>query len=82
MTLPTQTIGPFSVSATSLGCMNLSHAHGEKPGEANAVRLLNHTRDAGVTMLDNAALYGAGDNEQLLGKAVMHRRRAFTLASK
>lgn len=46
MTLPTQTIGPFSVSATSLGCMDLSHTYGEKPGEANAVRLLNHALDA------------------------------------
>jgi hypothetical protein len=33
MTLPTQTIGPFSVSATSLGCMDLSHTYGEKPAK-------------------------------------------------
>ena len=82
MTLPTRTIGPFSVSAVSLGCMNLSHAYGVKPAEVDAVRLLNHALDSGVTMLDTAALYGGGANERLLGKAVMHRRREFTLASK
>jgi len=82
MTLPSRTIGPFTVSAVSLGCMNLSHAYGEKPPEADAIRLLNRALDAGVTMLDTAALYGGGANERLLGKAVMHRRQEFTLASK
>lgn len=82
MTLPTRTIGPFAASAVGLGCMNLSHAYGTKPAEADAVRLLNAALDAGVTMLDTAALYGGGANERLLGKAVMHRRREFTLASK
>jgi aryl-alcohol dehydrogenase-like predicted oxidoreductase len=62
--------------------MNLSHAYGEKPAEADAARLLNHALDAGATMLDTAALYGGGGNERLLGRAVMHRRREFTLASK
>ena len=28
MTLPTRKLGPFDVSAISLGCMNLSHAYG------------------------------------------------------
>jgi len=82
MTLPTRSIGPFTVSAVGLGCMNLSHAYGTKPAEADAARLLNTALDAGVTMLDTAALYGGGANERLLGKAVMHRRREFTLASK
>jgi len=82
MTLPTRAIGPFTVSAVSFGCMNLSHAYGEKPAEADAARLLNHALDAGATMLDTAALYGGGGNERLLGRAVMHRRREFTLASK
>lgn len=82
MTLPIRTIGPLTVSAIGLGCMNLSHAYGEKPDEADAARLLNHALDAGATMLDTAALYGAGANERLLGTAVMHRRREFTLASK
>lgn len=82
MTVPDRKIGPFTVSALGLGCMNLSHAYGTMPSQADAVRLLNHALDAGVTFLDTAAIYGSGDNERLIGKAVMHRRADYTLASK
>jgi aryl-alcohol dehydrogenase-like predicted oxidoreductase len=82
MTLPTRQIGPFTVSAIGLGCMNLSHAYGTRPSEAGATALLNRALDLGVTLLDTAALYGLGANERLVGSAVMHRRTEFTLASK
>lgn len=82
MALPTRSIGPFTVSAISLGCMNLSHAYGAPLSEEDGGALLNRALDLGVTMLDTAALYGSGRNEQLLGKTVMHRRQEFTLASK
>ena len=82
MTLPTRSIGPFTVSAIGLGCMNLSHAYGVVPTEAEGAALLNHALDVGVTFLDTAALYGGGANERLIGKALMHRRHEFTLASK
>ncbi|WP_188054125.1 aldo/keto reductase [Sphingosinithalassobacter sp. CS137] len=82
MTLPTRAIGPFRVSAIGLGCMNLSHAYGVPPSEEEGAKLLNRAIDLGVTFLDTAALYGFGANERLLGKAVMHRRSEFTLASK
>jgi aryl-alcohol dehydrogenase-like predicted oxidoreductase len=81
-TLPVRRLGSIEVSAVSLGCMGLSHAYPHFPSEAESIRLLNHALDAGVTMLDTAALYGHGANEILLGRAVGHRRREFTLASK
>ena len=77
-----RTLGPFSVSAIGLGCMNLSHAYGTPPDEATSIRLLNEALDMGYNRLDTAALYGFGANESLLGKAVMHRRDEFVLASK
>ncbi|MGW8189017.1 aldo/keto reductase [Sphingomonas hankookensis] len=79
--LPTRTIGPFTVSAIGLGCMNLSHAYGEPATEAEGVALLNRALDLGVTLLDTAALYGGGANERLVAQ-VLHRRSEFTLASK
>lgn len=82
MPLPTRRIGPFTVSAIGLGCMNLSHAYAAPPPEADGIALLNRALDLGVTLLDTAAIYGAGTNERLVGKAVMHRRSEFTLASK
>jgi aryl-alcohol dehydrogenase-like predicted oxidoreductase len=81
MTLPTRKVGPFEVSAISLGCMNLNHGYGDNVPEGAASRLLNRALDLGVTMLDTAALYGDGNNERLVS-TVMHRRREFTLASK
>ncbi|TKD53019.1 aldo/keto reductase [Sphingomonas baiyangensis] len=80
--LPVRSIGGIRVSAIGLGCMNLSHAYGETPSEAEGARLLNHALDQGVTLLDTAALYGGGANERLIAKAVMHRRGEFVLASK
>ena len=82
MTLPARAIGPFHVSAVSLGAMNLSHAYGAPLSEDAGARVLNRALDLGVTMLDTAALYGSGANERLLSQAVMHRRSEFTLASK
>lgn len=82
MTLPTRKLGPYSVSAVGLGCMNLSHAYGVPPSEEDGARLLNRALDLGCTHLDTAALYGGGANERLIGRAVMHRRAEFTLASK
>lgn len=64
------------------GCMNVSHAYGPRPAESDAIRLLNEVLDTGYDHLDTAALYGAGKNEALLGKAIMHRRDEFYLASK
>ena len=49
-------IGPFTASAISLGCMNLSHAYGAPPPPDVAERLLLRALDLGVTMLDTAAL--------------------------
>lgn len=80
--LPTRRLGPFEVSAVSLGCMNLNYVYGDFPTEAESIRLLNHALDSGVTMLDTAALYGGGKNEELIAKAVGHRRQDYVLASK
>ncbi len=77
-----RTIGPFSVSAIGLGCMNLSHAYGVPPPPQQAEKVLLSALDAGVTLFDTAALYGFGANETLVGKVLAPRRNRFTLASK
>lgn len=80
--LPHRALGPYSVSAVALGCMNLDHAYGDHVSEEDGARLLNRALDLGCTMLDTATIYGAGENERRLNRAVMHRRSEFTLASK
>jgi aryl-alcohol dehydrogenase-like predicted oxidoreductase len=75
-------IGPFHISAISLGCMNLSHAYGAPPAPEAAERLLLRALDLGVTMFDTAALYGFGANETLVGRVMKPHRSKFMLASK
>lgn len=75
-------LGPFSVSAIGLGCMNLSHAYGTPPSAEQGERVLLAALDTGVTLFDTAALYGFGANETLVGRVLKPHRRKFTLASK
>jgi aryl-alcohol dehydrogenase-like predicted oxidoreductase len=62
--------------------MNLSHAYGTPPSEADAERLLLQAFDLGVRFFDTAALYGFGANETLLGRVLKSRRSQILLASK
>ncbi len=75
-------LGPFSVSAIGLGCMNICHAYGAPVSEQQAERVLLTALDAGVTHFDTAALYGFGASETLVGKVLSPHRSRFTLASK
>ncbi|RKQ57898.1 hypothetical protein C8E02_2202 [Vogesella indigofera] len=75
-------LGPFSVSAIGLGCMNLSHAYGVPPTPEQAEALLLAALDAGITLFDTAALYGFGANEELVGRVLAPHRNRITLASK
>jgi aryl-alcohol dehydrogenase-like predicted oxidoreductase len=75
-------LGPLTVSAIGLGCMNLSHAYGPPVSPEQAEKVLLTALDAGVTLFDTAALYGFGANETLLGRVLKQHRRKFTLASK
>ncbi len=75
-------IGSLEVSPVGLGCMNLSHAYGARPPPEAAAALLRAAFDAGVTLFDTAMLYGAGANEELLGRTLAAERPRFVLASK
>ncbi len=70
------------VSSIGFGCMNLSAGYGPGPDEAYGIQLLNEALDAGHTFMDTATVYGLGKNEQLVGKAIGHRRDEYFLASK
>ncbi len=80
--MKTRILGPFSVSAIGLGCMNLSHAYGTPPGAEAAEALLLSALDQGVTLFDTAALYGFGANETLVGRVLKPHRHQITLCSK
>jgi aryl-alcohol dehydrogenase-like predicted oxidoreductase len=75
-------LGPFTVTAIGLGCMNLSHAYGVPPSPEQGEQVLRAALDAGVTLFDTAALYGFGRNEELVGRVLKPHRKDITLCSK
>lgn len=75
-------LGPFTVSAIGLGCMNLSHAYGVPPSAEQGGQVLLAALDAGVTLFDTAALYGFGANEELVGRVLKPHRQQIVLTSK
>lgn len=77
-----RTIAGRTLHPVGLGCMNLSWAYGTPPGEAESVALLNRALDLGYDHFDTSNIYGGGGNEELLRKAIGHRRGEFFLASK
>jgi aryl-alcohol dehydrogenase-like predicted oxidoreductase len=72
--------GPY-VSEIGLGCMGMSFAYGPTDDEESA-RTLHRALDLGVTLLDTADMYGAGHNEELIGRVLKGRRDEFVLATK
>jgi aryl-alcohol dehydrogenase-like predicted oxidoreductase len=50
--------------------------------DTESIRTIHRALDLGVTFLDTAELYGAGHNEELVGKAISGRRQEVFLATK
>jgi aryl-alcohol dehydrogenase-like predicted oxidoreductase len=81
--LPKRSLGSsgLQVSALGFGCMSLSGVYG-KSGDEEGIALIREALDRGITLLDTSDAYGAGHNEQLVGKAIAGRRCQVVLATK
>jgi aryl-alcohol dehydrogenase-like predicted oxidoreductase len=81
--LPQRSLGSSGIqtSAIGLGCMSLSGIYG-KSGDDEGIALIREALDRGITMLDTSDAYGAGHNEELVGKAIKGRRADVVLATK
>jgi aryl-alcohol dehydrogenase-like predicted oxidoreductase len=72
--------GP-QVSAMGLGCMGMSEMYGPADDE-RSIRVINAALDAGISLIDTAAMYGEGHNEELIGRAIRGRRDDAFLSTK
>lgn len=74
--------GGLEVSAIGFGCMGLSHAYGPATDRAEAIALLRHAVERGVTLFDTAEVYGPFTNEDLVGEALAPLRERVVIATK
>ena len=72
--------GP-EVSAIGYGAMGVSIAYGDSD-EAQSIDTIRYAFDQGVTLFDTAEMYGWGENEKILGRAVKGFRDQIVIATK
>jgi aryl-alcohol dehydrogenase-like predicted oxidoreductase len=72
-----------AVSRMGLGCMGMSEFYDPKAmNDEESVRVIHRFLDAGGNFLDTAVVYGMGQNEALVGRAIRDRRDKVFLATK
>lgn len=71
----------LEVSAIGFGAMGISVAYG--PGdETGGIATIQRAHELGVTFFDTAELYGWGENERIIGKALKPVREEVVIATK
>ena len=76
----TRTLGRTGVRVTplTLGAMNF----GRHQTEPESLRMIDAALDAGIRVIDTADVYGQGQSEDIVGKALQGRRDDVVLATK
>jgi aryl-alcohol dehydrogenase-like predicted oxidoreductase len=71
-------IGSLDVSVVGLGCNNF----GWRIDAAASAKVIEAALDAGINFFDTADIYGAGQSEEFLGRALGPRRKDVLIATK
>ncbi|HZO40940.1 MAG TPA: aldo/keto reductase [Methylomirabilota bacterium] len=71
----------LSLPALGLGCMSMSGTYG-KQDDAQSIDVVHRAIDLGVNFLDSSDMYGFGQNEELLGRAIRGRRDQVVMSTK
>jgi len=62
--------------------MGMSQAYGVRNDDTESIATVHRALELGVTLLDTANVYGAGANEELVGRAIAGKRDQVVLATK
>ncbi|BDZ48584.1 hypothetical protein GCM10025867_08250 [Frondihabitans sucicola] len=71
----------LTTSSIGFGSMGITMAYGASDGEGGTAAI-QRAYDRGVTLFDTAEMYGWGENEKVLGKAVASFRDDILIATK
>jgi len=74
-------LGELEVSAQGLGCMGMSAWYGPTDADESTATI-HRALELGIDFLDTADVYGHGDNEELVGRAIAGHRDEVVLATK
>lgn len=83
--MPRRTLGKNGpqVSAMGLGCMTMSSIYAAAADdEPESIRTIHRALELGIDLIDTADAYGAGHNEELVGRALAGKRDKAFLATK
>jgi aryl-alcohol dehydrogenase-like predicted oxidoreductase len=72
----------LEVSTLGLGCMGLSYGYGPATEKKEAIELIRHAFEIGVTFFDTAEAYGPYLNEEVVGEALEPFRNEVVIATK
>jgi aryl-alcohol dehydrogenase-like predicted oxidoreductase len=78
MTMEKRRIGSLEVSVVGLGCNNF----GWRIDASASAAVVDAALEAGINFFDTADVYGAGQSEEFLGRALGRRRSQVILATK
>jgi aryl-alcohol dehydrogenase-like predicted oxidoreductase len=69
---------PLKASILGLGALHF----GAYLGETESIDLIHRAHDAGINLIDTGPLYGNGDSEAIVGRAIKGRRDRFLITTK
>jgi aryl-alcohol dehydrogenase-like predicted oxidoreductase len=71
----------LTVSEVGVGCARIGGVFQES-SRNDALKLLRHAADSGLTFFDTADMYTQGESERLVGEAFQHNRQSVVIATK